>query len=443
MVCHLFRQEQNATTRSLSVRFKHLDRYPAFRIYLYIHEYQTIPEYLNHYVHVFDTNTRGQLSIQFTRKIIFRHVHRGADCVDYGGEHKSKDHCLQSCARLFFNHAYYKFLYLERDNVTMFSSTRIEAYPFCLKYCPNRCNTHYFEVDRIRSSPPRPDQTKADLSLLTQRSSTKDSMDYVRVNFGIFALNLLTILGFLAGFNMFALHNCLQLYVQRKWRIRHFESIDLARLLFAVLKFGLLMAFVLHTSSVFRECRDCETFKTVIDRKNVFAQNLTITFCFELRHLTEDTNGSLDLKSYYLNEHLSKSIMQVFTKLEIYTKEHSRQEMETFLKDHSELVFFGDKKCWKINLNLVGQSGIHMNINLVKYTTLDNYIRFVFAYPYASVYLSEYGLYPNSNTSFWNRTFFRKSIKIFNEAFEGKRCLNYSLVTHQKCSSKFECVEGR
>lgn len=431
------------------MRFKHLDRFAAFRIYLYIHEYRTIPEYLNHYVHVFDTNRRGRVEIQFSRQIIFRQVHNGAACVNYGDEHKSKDHCLQSCARAFFNYNYYKFLYLEGDNVTMFSSTRSEVYPFCLKYCPIRCSTHYFEADQIQSYPTvqHQNKTKADLALLTYRNSPKDSIQNVIINAGIFTMNILTIIGFLAGFNLFALHNVLQLYVRTKYRIDrwNFASIDQFRLLFAVLKFGLLIAFISHMTAVFRECRKCETFQTVIARKNVFVENITVTFCFELKHLIdpEMANRTLVLQTYYLNEALSSPIYEVFTKLEIYTRDffhNDRQKLDDFLRRHSELIFYEDKKCFKLNLNLPGPTGIYMNINLVKYSTLDNYARFVFARPYASVYLSEYSLYPNLNNSFRNRKFFRKFITIYSESFHGKRCLNYSLEPQLKCGSKLECI---
>ena len=448
MVCNLLRQEKNATDRTLYVSFLGPNQFKAFRVYLYIHEYRTIPEYLNHYVHAFDTNQRGEMKIRFSKKIIYRHVSNGAACLDYGlssVEHKSKDHCLQSCARLFFNYNYFKFLYLESDNVTMFSGTRGEVYPFCLKYCPDRCNTHYFEVTQIEQNEKMEESTN--LTILAYRGGKKDSVQIVIVNHGIFAMNILTIIGFLAGFNLFALYKCLELYARNRCKIRrwHFKTVDLGRSLFVLLKFAILIAFVLHISAVFTECSNSETFKTVTSHRNMFVDNITITFCFKLKHLVDEqaANQSLNLKTYYLNEALSSSIIEVFSKVEIYSRNHfkDKQNLNAYLKNHASLLFFKDNKCWKVNINLLGMTGIHMNTNIVKYTTRDNQIKFLFTKPYDSVFLSEYNLYPNSNRSFEKRKTFQKSITLYSELFYRKRCLNYSQELHLKCGSRYECVE--
>lgn len=459
MVCNLFWpmfwQEKNFTSNSLNVGFRNLDRFPAFRVYMYIHELRTVPEYLNHYVHVFDTNKRGRVEIQFSKKIIYRHVNNGASCVDYSGvksAHRSKDHCLQSCARHLFNINYYKFLYLEGDNVTMFSGTRSEIPSYCFKYCRDRCSTHFFEVVKISSSSSEETNSSTtaestDLTLLAFPSSTKDSVQIVLVNFGIFAMNILTIIGFSAGFHLYALHNCLQLYVQirsqaKRWQ---FKSFDPTRFLFVVLKLSLLIVFVLHISTVFKEFSKYDTFETVITHQNLFVEKIAITFCFKLESLTGEKVTNESLKLYYLDQAPSGSIQEVFSDVEIYKRNQfkDRKALIDFLDKNVASLFYEDKKCFKVNLDLLSLTGIHMNVNIVKYTTLDNQIKFVFAKPYDSVYLSDYNLYPNSHTTFENQKSFKKSIKIFGELFHGKRCLNYTQKTaHPKCGSRSECVEN-
>lgn len=87
MVCHLFPQKSDDDKNRFLIRFNNLNDFKTFRIYLYIHEYSNIPEYLNHYVHLFDTSLRGHLNISFSKKIIYRHL-TGSFCTNYGGEHK-------------------------------------------------------------------------------------------------------------------------------------------------------------------------------------------------------------------------------------------------------------------------------------------------------------------------------------------------------------------
>lgn len=157
MVCYLFKLTKTERNESpfndkydeIRLQFNNLNKYSNIKIYLYIHEKKTIPDYLNHYCHIFDTNQRNLLYLEFTKKIIYRHKTSGA-CIDYGGRFKSKDHCQQMCERNEFDYNYYKFLYFESDNVTIFSSTRQESHESCFENCPSRCIIQHFEIYKPR-----------------------------------------------------------------------------------------------------------------------------------------------------------------------------------------------------------------------------------------------------------------------------------------------------
>ena len=469
MVCVLF-EEKRKKENFLNLTFNNLNQFDLFRVYFYIHE--IIPEYLNHYVYIFDTRKRGQLSISFTKKIINRHVGKGKSCINYGLKYKSRDHCrfckikesfffyfsvffssiylgVQLCKRKYFNNYYYKFLYFKEDNVSTFNAARYESNSFCLDRCPNRCNTFHFEIDKLEHIDNTTDFDNNSLRLIAYRSNRKDIILNLILNRGIFLMNVLTIAGFLIGFNFFIFINLIDELIKKHFEIKtwYFMKMDLARLLMNLLKFVLLIAFFYHTLMVFEECLASSTFETQIFNNNIYIENLTITFCWKIvdlikKRVDKSENEELDLKNYYLNPHLTISINELIFEIIIYRRNHfeSKRNLDDYLDRNSGLVFFKNSKCYKLDLDIKGITNINMNSNIVKHTTLDNSIKFKFNKSLESVYLNEFRLYPNSNLSFVEKRFFRKTIKKFSTPFYNKECRNYSENAF-KCNSKFECYQ--
>lgn len=148
MVCHLFKITSR-NENDFSFKLQNLKNYSNIKIYVYIHEEKVIPEFFNHYIHIFDTNQYGLVQLTFTKKIVFRHLSERSNCEDYGDLYKSKDHCQQACERRHFNYNYYKFLYFEGDNVTMFSSSKDVSHDYCFEQCPDRCMTYFFNIQNM------------------------------------------------------------------------------------------------------------------------------------------------------------------------------------------------------------------------------------------------------------------------------------------------------
>lgn len=453
MICILFKTQKSEPVNYLKLKLNDLNKVEPFKIYIYIHEYQTIPEYLNHYVYILNTRKRGKIKVSFSKKIIYRHVNTEA-CVEYGIIYKSKDHCVQKCMRHFFNYNYYKFLYLQEDMISMFSSTRNEFHPYCLKMCPIRCNTQYFDAEQIELLNKTFDLESNSLDLTLNRGNEKDVIHNLFINFGILMLNIFTIVGFMIGFNFFIFHNLLELYLKsqtdqvRTCEIKARFSIGLSKLLLCLVKLVLFIGFSFHFYNVFKECEGSKTYEVLITRKNLFAENLTITFCFHLNKLIKDEpeidDEKIDLKKYFLNSNLSNSIDKVIKEIQIYGRNYFKDSLSSYLEQNSGLFYFEEfvtkikLKCWKLNLNFSRLTEIHMNTNIIKYTTLDNNVRFIFDLKVHSVYLSEYNLYPNFKRSFQAKRFFKKIAVRFNEAFYNKLCIDYQN-NGKGCSSQFEC----
>lgn len=376
--------------------------------------------------------------------------------------------------------------------MTVFSGSRNELHPKCFQSCPNRCMTYFFEmislkdqknlesnhsidddeIEEVHDTDIRAksafdfigdfdfDDTKKDnqndddfLEIFLFRSQTQDTVHNLILNRAILYLNIFSILSIFTGFNFFLIINFLSVYVKHynPYFLNRLKSIDLNRLLFHILKILLFIGFLYHLCHMLKELEKSKFFETLVLKRNDYVENITITFCFNLSKLVDkekhqdylDINNELNYKLLYLNPEFSESIDQLVKRIYIYSRDYFKDKatLDNYLSINSEIIFYEGFKCWKINFDFASMTNIVMNSNIVKYTTLDNRIKFKFTKPYDGVYLSEYNLYPYSYFSFDNRRFFRKSIKIYNDEFKRKGiCLDYKLVKNGRCMSRGECV---
>ena len=264
-------------------------------------------------------------------------------------------------------------------------------------------------------------------------------------------MNVFTIIGFLIGFNLFIFNNLFELMLKRRYPRMNGSicmTIDLGKLITDLFKCILLLLFLLHSLNVLNECKIGKEFNTSFSRKNTFADNITITFFFffsklikeEHRQTILNENGKLNYHKLRLNHHLTDSIQDIVQHIYLYARDYfkDKKRLDHYLSESSELIFYGDYKCWKINFDFVKLTGITMNVLMVRHTTLDDQLRIRFNKPYDQSYLSELNLYwdPETKCSFGGH--FRKTVVKFGGEFEGIKCLNYSKVP-STCGSRDEC----